>query len=135
MSAGLVGYTVGRKGGRRVLESRFSSERVGQAEAYVREYGFAVLFVGAFAPIPEGYELLSVAAGVFGLRPRTYLLASIVGRGGRYVLEAGLAIAAGEAARSLTEVELYAIIGVVSVVIVGAYLLRDRWLLDGWDTS
>ena len=128
VSAGLVGYTVGRTGGRRVLESRFASGRVSQAETYVREYGLAVLFVGAFAPIPEGYELLSVAAGVFGLRPRTYLLASIAGRGGRYVLEVGLAIVAGGAARSLTEIELYAIIGVVSVVIVGAYLLRDRWL-------
>lgn len=133
VSAGLVGYTVGRKGGRRVLESRFSSERIDGAEAYVREYGFAVLFVGAFAPIPEGYELLSIAAGVFGLRPRTYLLASIVGRGGRYVLEAGLAIVAGGAARSLTEIELYAIIGVVSVVIIGAYLLRDRWLPEELD--
>jgi membrane protein YqaA with SNARE-associated domain len=134
VSAGLIGYIVGRKGGRRLLESRFSSERVGGAEASVRQYGFAVVFIGAFAPIPEGYELFSIAAGVFGLRPRTYLLASIVGRGGRYVLEVGLAIIASGVARSLTEVELYAVIGVVSVVIVGTYLLRDRWLPERWIT-
>lgn len=132
VSAGILGYALGCRGGQRMLRSRFSSNRVEQAEAYVREYGFGILFIGAFAPIPEGYELLSIAAGVFGLRPRSYLLASIIGRGSRYVLEVVLAIVASEAARSLTEVELYSVIGVFSVVVIGAYVLRDLWLPERW---
>jgi membrane protein YqaA with SNARE-associated domain len=132
VSAGGIGYAFGRRGGQRVLASRFSSDRVEQAEKYVKQYGFAVLCIGAFAPIPEGYELLSIAAGVFGLRPRSYLLASVMGRGGRYVLEIGLAIVTGEAARLLTEVELYSVIGVFSVVVIGAYVLRHLWLPERW---
>lgn len=134
VSAGLVGYAVGRRGGRRALESRFSSERVERAEASVDRYGPATLAVGAFAPIPEGYELLSVAAGVFGMDARSYLLASLAGRGGKYALEALLVLAIGEAARSLTEPELYSLVGVAAVVVVVAYVLRRRWLPAHWRT-
>ena len=134
VSAGLVGYAIGQKGGRPALESRFSGGRVDRAEGYVENHGFETLVFGAFAPIPEGYELLSIGAGVFGMGPRTYLLASLAGRGGRYVLEALLVLAVGKAARSLTEPELYAVIGVVSVVVVAAYLLRRRWLPDRFRT-
>lgn len=130
VSAGLVGYTIGKKGGRRALKSRFASKRVHQAERYFDRSGFVTIAVGAFAPIPEGYELLSIGSGVFDLDLRSYLLASVLGRGGRYVLEALLAVALGEAARSFTEVEIYSIIGVVTMVVLVAYFTRSRWLSD-----
>lgn len=134
VSAGVVGYTLGSKGGRSALESRFSDERIDRAEAYVDEHGFEALTFGAFAPIPEGYELLSIASGVFGLDGRSYLLASLLGRGGRYFLEALLVLSAGEAVRSLNEEELYVVLGVASLLILAAYLLRDRWLPEKWLT-
>lgn len=124
--AGSIGFYLGRKGGRPVLESHFSGPRVERAEAYFGRYGLVTLGFGAFAPIPEGYELLSVASGVLGLDPRSYLLASLLGRGGRYFLEVVIVLALGEAARSLSEVEIYALIGVVALVAVVAYLLRQR---------
>ena len=130
--AGLLGFYVGRKGGRPALESRFSGERVARAEQYFDRYGLATLGIGAFAPIPEGYELLSVAAGVLGVDARTYLLASLLGRGGKYLLEALLVLALGDAVRSMGEVDLYGVIGVVALVVVVAYLFRRRWLPDGW---
>lgn len=128
--AGLLGYFVGRKGGRPVLDSRFSGERVERAEAYFERSGFATIAIGAFAPIPEGFELLSVASGVLGLDPRTYLLASLLGRGGKYLLEAALVLALGDAVRSLGEVDLYVILGVIAIIVVATYLLRRRWLLS-----
>ena len=135
VTAGLLGFAVGRKGGRPALDSRFSGERIDRAEAYFERNGLVTVSVGAFAPIPEGYELLSIAAGVFGLDLRTYLVASLVGRGGKYLLEALLVVALGEAARSLGEVDLYAVLGVVSVVAIAAYLLRRRWLPDRFRTT
>ena len=132
--AGLLGYSVGRKGGRPVLESRFQGERIERAEAYFERSGFATIAIGAFAPIPEGYELLSVASGVLGLNPRTYLLASLLGRGGKYFLEAALVLALGDAVRSLGEVDLYAILGVAAIIVVATYLLRRRWLPSRWQT-
>lgn len=78
------------------------------------------LGIGAKAPTPKGYELLSVASGAFGLDLRSYLLASVAGRGGKYLLEAALVLAVGKAARTLTEVELYTMIGVATLVVVVA---------------
>jgi undecaprenyl-diphosphatase len=127
VSAGLVGYAIGRKGGRPVLESRFSAGRVERAEAYFEEYGLVTIAVGAFAPIPEGYELLSISSGVLGLDLRSYLLASLIGRGGKYFLEAGLVLVLGEAARSLTEVQIYTVTGIVALVVVLAYVTRGLW--------
>lgn len=132
VSAGLVGYAIGLKGGRPALESRFSGERIDRTEEYVDRRGLETLTFGAFAPIPEGYELLSIAAGVFGMDLRSYLFASLAGRGGKYFLEALLVLALGEAARSLTEEELYALIGAAALLVLAAYLLRRRWLSERW---
>ena len=130
VTAGLLGFAVGRKGGRPALESRFAGERVEQAEAYFDRYGLVTIAVGAFAPIPEGYELLSIASGVLGLDFRSYLVASLAGRGGKYFLEAVLVLILGKAATSLSEVDIYTILAVATLIVVIAYLLRRRWLPD-----
>ena len=126
VSAGLLGYGVGRAGGYPALHSRFGGAWVDRAEGYVDRYGVVTLAVGAFVPVPEGYELLSVAWGALGLGPRSYLLASLVGRGGKYFLEAGLVLALGETIQSLSEMELYAVVGAVAVVAVTGYVLGTR---------
>lgn len=127
VSAGVIGFYVGRKGGRPVLRSRFADDRVARVEAYFQRSGFVTIAIGAFAPIPEGYELLSVASGAFGFDRRSYVLASLVGRGGKYFLIATLVVVLGEAARSMSEVEIYAVTGSVTLAVIVAYLLRRRW--------
>ncbi len=127
--AGCIGYAIGRRGGRPVLRSRFDEERVARYESYLDRNALAVIGIGAFAPLPEGYEILSISAGALGLDLRRYLVASLLGRGGKYVTEAALVLALGEAARSLSEVDLYAATGVVAAVVIGGYLLR-RFVLN-----
>ena len=52
------------------------------------EYGFwAVLFAG-FSPVP--YKLFTIAAGGLGMPVLAFVLASVVGRGARFFLVAGL---------------------------------------------
>lgn len=135
VTAGLLGFAIGRKGGRPALESQFAGDRVDRAEAYFDQYGLVTIAVGGFAPIPEGYELLSITSGVLGLDLRSYLVASLVGRGGKYFLEALVVLVLGEAARSLGEVELYTMTGIVALVAITAYLLRRRWLPDRFRTT
>jgi undecaprenyl-diphosphatase len=130
--AGSLGYALGRTGGRPALESRFSGERVERAEAYFERSGFATVALVAFAPVPEGYELSSVASGVLGLAPRTYLAASLLGRGGKYLLEASLVLFLGDLAASLSEEDVYLLLGAVAVVAVAAYLLRGWWVPARW---
>ena len=132
VAAGVVGFALGRTGGRPVLESRFSGDRVRRVEAYFDRSGFAAVAFGAFAPIPEGYELLSVASGVLGVDARTYVAASLLGRGGRYFVEAALVLALGDAVRSLGEGDLYLVLAAVAAVALVAYLLRRRWPPAAW---
>lgn len=122
--AGLVGYTFGRKGGRPLLESQFSSERIKRTEDYFERSGFATVTIGAFAPIPEGYELLSVTSGVFGFDARSYLLASVLGRGSKYLVEAAVVVVLGDMARSLSETDLYLVLGFFAIVIIAGYSIR-----------
>ena len=135
VAAGVVGFALGRNGGRPVLEARFSGDRVRRVEAYFDRSGFAAIAFGAFAPIPEGYELLSVASGVLGVDARTYVAASVFGRGGKYFLEAALVLVLGDAVRSLGEDDLYLVLAAVTTVAVVAYLLRRRWLPSRWRTA
>lgn len=130
VSAGVVGYGIGRSGGRAAVESRFAGDRVERVEGHFSRRGFATIAIGAFAPIPEGYELLSICGGAFGVDSRTYVAAAVVGRGGKYALVAALAVALGEAARSLSEPELYGVVGVTALVAVLAYVFRNRWIPD-----
>lgn len=132
ISAGLVGYGIGHVGGQVALQSRFSNDQVEKAEAYFEQYGMVTIAIGAFAPIPEGFELLSIAAGALQIDLKLYLLGSLLGRGGKYFLEAALVLLIGEAVRSLTEAELYMIIGIVTLIILTAYLGRRRWFPNRW---
>ena len=128
--AGSIGYFLGRKGGRPALQSRFADARIDRVEAYFERNGFATVTFGSFAPIPEAYELLSIGSGVFGMSFRRFLLASVVGRGAKYLVVAVLVIAAGDAASSLSEGQLYGAIGAVTLVALVAYFTRTYWIPD-----
>ena len=52
------------------------------------EWGVLAVFIAGFSPIP--YKVFTVAAGVLSMALLPFTLASIVGRGGRFFLVAGL---------------------------------------------
>lgn len=57
-------------------------------------YGFWFIFLAGFSPIP--YKVFTIGAGVVGMVFLPFVLASIVGRGGRFFLVAGLMAWGGE---------------------------------------
>lgn len=130
--AGVVGYGIGFKGGRPVLESRFESPQIDRVEAYFERNGFVTVAFGSFAPIPEAHELLSFAAGVFGMKFRQYFIASALGRGAKYTIVGAIVLTLGDAARSLSEPELYTAIAVVILVALIAYFGWTRWIPTEW---
>ena len=58
------------------------------------QYGVWIVFVAGFSPIP--YKVFTIAAGVAALSFPGFVLASIVGRAGRFFLVAGLVRAGGQ---------------------------------------
>ena len=64
-----------------------------QSREWFDTYGVWVVFVAGFSPIP--YKIFTIAAGVAALNPAAFLIASLVGRGTRFFLVAGLIKAGG----------------------------------------
>lgn len=59
-----------------------------QAVAWFEAWGFWAIFVAGFSPIP--YKVFTIAAGVAGMALLPFTLASMIGRGARFFLVAGL---------------------------------------------
>lgn len=65
-----------------------------KAQAWFDEWGVLAVFVAGFSPIP--YKIFTIAAGAAVLTFPGFLVASLIGRGGRFYLVAGLIVAGGE---------------------------------------
>jgi membrane protein YqaA with SNARE-associated domain len=65
-----------------------------RARAWFDEWGFWAVFLAGFSPIP--YKLFTISAGVIAMNFPLFVLASIIGRGARFFLVAGLMVWGGE---------------------------------------
>ena len=99
VAGGVVGYLIGWLG----LELVWPLlERTGQVEAYrhavdaFEQWGIWFVIVAGFTPIP--FKLITIAAGALVMPLPGFVLGSIVGRGARFFLVAGLIWLGGERA-------------------------------------
>lgn len=65
-----------------------------KAKAWFVEWGFWMIFLAGFSPIP--YKIFTITAGVISMVFIPFLLASLIGRGARFFLVAGLMVWGGE---------------------------------------
>jgi membrane protein YqaA with SNARE-associated domain len=63
-------------------------EKYLQVRGWFDEWGFWAIFVAGFSPIP--YKVFTITAGVISMSFLPFVLASLVGRGGRFSLVAAL---------------------------------------------
>ncbi len=97
------------------LQEAHNWEKYLQAENWFKEWGFWAVFVAGFSPIP--YKVFTIAAGALQMFFLPFVLASMVGRGGRFFLVA-LLIAAGGKKLELKLRQYMDIIGWAVVVLV-----------------
>ena len=124
---GMVGYALGALAfdfiepliARYGYEEKFASAQ----QAFV-DYGFWVVLLAGFSPIP--YKVFTIAAGVVGMPFLPFVLGSAAGRAGRFFLVAGLIILGGEkmAAKLRQHVEF---LGWAAVVLVIGLIAFLRW--------
>jgi len=69
-------------------------DRFQMAVAWFKAWGFWVVFLAGFSPIP--YKVFTISAGTVGMTFVPFLLASFIGRGARFFLVAGLIRWGGE---------------------------------------
>jgi membrane protein YqaA with SNARE-associated domain len=90
----ILGYYIGLKGGRPVLNRIAGKKRVSAVEKYFSKYGDMAIGIAAFTPIP--YKIFTIASGTFRHNLPRLILISVIGRGGRFFLEALFLVLFGE---------------------------------------
>ena len=83
-----LGYFIGQRGGRPIVQRLFKPDKILLAERLYQRYDVWAVSVAAFTPIP--FKVFTITAGMAELNFRRFMLASIVGRGGRFFLVGGL---------------------------------------------
>ncbi|MEM8548333.1 MAG: DedA family protein, partial [Pseudomonadota bacterium] len=82
-----------------------------------------IVFVAGFSPIP--YKVFTIGAGAVGMNLALFVLASLVARGARYFLVAGLIWAGGPSAEARLR-EYVDLLGWIVVALAGAAV---AWLV------
>lgn len=92
VAGGLLGYTIGHFAFDLIQPWLATKPRYWQAYQqavdWFGRYGFWAIFVAGFSPIP--YKVFTIAAGVLSMALLPFALGSLIGRGARFYLVAGL---------------------------------------------
>jgi undecaprenyl-diphosphatase len=122
----IFGYYIGYFGGKPILYKLFKKEKIEKTHALFEKHGGMAIFIAAFTPIP--YKVFTIAAGVFYIKLRTVVLASIIGRGMRFFLVGGLIMLFGEPIMNFIDKYfnvLSLVVGVV-VIVAGYLYIKKR---------
>ncbi|HKK05153.1 MAG: DedA family protein [Gammaproteobacteria bacterium] len=92
-----------------------------RAAQWFDRWGFWAVFLAGFSPIP--YKVFTIGAGVAAMSVLPFLVASFVGRGGRFFLVAGLMAWGGERMENLLRRYIDRIGWLLVIVAVGVYLI------------
>jgi|SRR3989344_4981203 len=91
---GLIGYSIGYLGEKTILEKMFSKKKMEKVHRLFDRYGAGSVLIAAFTPLP--YKIFTIGAGVFYINMKKFILASLIGRGGRFFLVAWSVYAYGD---------------------------------------
>lgn len=124
VAGALFGYVVGARGGRPILTRLTGAHNFDTLESYFRKYGGWAVGIAAFTPIP--YKVFTIAAGIFRVRLAPFVIASVIGRGARFFLEAGMILQFGERARDLLGSRFDVITAVAAGAVIVVFFIAGR---------
>ena len=99
----------------------FTPEVFDNVGAQYDAHNFLVIFTAAFTPIP--YKVFSITAGVFQINLPIFIIASILGRGGRFVIIGLLIRFFGEPIKALMDKHFNTFIIVLTIIFTLSYIL------------
>ncbi len=122
---GLAGYAIGfflfEAVGRPVLELYGMMERFAEFQGMYNEWGAWIVFGAGLTPFP--YKVITIASGVTQLDLTTFLVASVLSRGIRFYVEAGLLYWFGPPMRAFIEARLALVTTLAFVLLLGGFVL------------
>ena len=96
-----VGHWLGKRYGRNILKKFVSIDKIEIGEKLFDKYGVWAILLAAITPIP--YKVFAILAGILNLEVKKFLIASIVGRGIRYLSVGVLLFFFGQEIQELSE--------------------------------
>ncbi len=126
---GMLGYAIGA-GAWHVAQDWFfmyvpgvSPEAFEGVRGLYDKYGFAAVFVAGLTPIP--YKVFTLASGVFSINFGVFVLASILSRGLRFFLIAGLIYRFGTPVGRFIDAHFDKLVVVFGALFVGGFILLE----------
>ena len=124
---GIAGYTIGyffyNSIGILILETYDLSNSFNAFEKYYLEYGLLIVLGAGFTPFP--YKFITIASGVFGLNLFLFIFISIISRGLRFYLLAGLLFIFGEKIKSYID-KYFNILAVLFFILLAGSIILIR---------
>ncbi len=122
---GLLGYLIGYAFfdavAVRVIDFYQIQEHFDMVSHFYRQYDFFAVFAAGLTPIP--YKVFTIAAGLFKMNLLTFTLASAVGRGLRFMLEAWLVSRFGDRAVDFLDRHFAAVTIAVVVFFIAVWII------------
>jgi len=122
----LILYLISRRAGARAL-NRFSEKKQAKVKNWIERYDMFAVLAATLMPPPFPFKVFVVSAGVFRFSLLRFMLAIIVGRGFRFLLEGYVAVRYGAQAKEIiAKYYPWIALGLV-VAIVIFVLLRQKF--------
>ena len=119
-------YLISRRAGARAL-NRFSEAKRNRVKNWIERYDMFAVLAATLMPPPFPFKVFVVSAGVFRFSLLRFMLAIIVGRGFRFLLEGYFAVRYGAQAKEILT-KYYPWIGLGLVVAIVIFvLLRQKF--------
>lgn len=94
------------------------------AQTWFEQYGFWAVFIAGFSPIP--YKVFTIAAGVASMALLPFIAASLIGRGARFFLVAGLMKLGGPRMEAVLQRYVEWLGWAAVVIVIAAVVLLGR---------
>ena len=120
-----VGYLLGQRWGRQLLDRFAKPKHVTKLEALTTKYGTIGIFIAAVSPIP--YKVFGWVAGMGEMDKRSFIVAGLFGRGLRFGMEALLIGIYGKTALDAMNTFLDNEILIAVVMIIAIITLYFMW--------
>ena len=124
---GLAGYAIGHFAWDGLQEyfyqyvPGFTKEKFSRIAEWYEEWGWPLVFLAGFSPIP--YKIFTIASGVLGMALLPFTLASAVSRSGRFFLVALLISKFGEPMKELIDKHFNKLAFAFGLILIGGFLV------------
>jgi len=118
-------YLISRRAGTRAL-NKFSEAKQRRVKHWIERYDAAAVLVATLLPPPFPFKLFVITAGVFRFSLLRFMIAIIVGRAFRFLLEGYFAVRYGVQAKEILA-KYYPWIGLALVAAIVLFVLIKRW--------